>query len=338
MSKELFSALTGRSPSMRNPDKPRFIKPKSDEGLELMSKADVVDSVRLGRSLSAMSATFDNQRFYIVSGIPYGSEAPRGFRSVELTPDLFQLFWHAIRIPPSASDSDIKELLDERYGTPHIFSGFDIEEITTLFPNICCYQTEIDLENFPCERFLGYVIVQNDSDLPLDFTNELRDSFAEIFEYGSGTIPFAILLQGLVSIKWGGMYVQIYRCIEQLFSISPLKKLHAAIKFDGSKQELAQELESKLSWRPKDAEALQSLVESLEPSYRESFLRSTNGSWEGSTVMPCAKRISDYRNSEVHFRLGGRQFTHTDAEWSDILISLLTITRLLYDELGDELL
>src|SRR5690606_22332176 len=95
---------------------------------------------------------------------------------------------------------------------------------------------------------------------PLEFDSNLQSRLLALFESGADTIPFSLPLQGLLSYSWPSLFLDLYRCLEQLYTALKLKSLVGKISHNGSLADLAYLLEDELSWRPKEQDALASIL------------------------------------------------------------------------------
>lgn len=324
---------------MSNPAKVRFLKRYSDDDAELMSKATILGSLKATRSLACACIYHEGERVFLVSGIDQIDDWPDLFELEPLiTPGLFQVFWHSTQIAPAANDPEIREVIDDQHAGYAEFEGVDIADILSLYPPITALRIDTNAETYPVEKLLGYLILRNYEYTPLEITSDLRSKFADLFDSGSEALPYNILLQALMSFSWGAAYLQVYRCIENLFSLGPVIGLKSAIRFTGSSKSLAAALENELSWRPREQDALHSLLSCCSRSKLENFLRAIAVDLSDNPQKQCADRIYRYRNAQAHFRLGAQEISHTDEDWVSVISSLLEIVENIYSQHGPSLL
>ena len=130
-----------------------------------------------------------------------------------------------------------------------------LEDISALFPSILVIEASKNyLYTEDIDRVSGVMAAISYFDGPIALSKSTIDGISTLFQTGSKYIPYEIVLQGIFSISWGGLYVELYRCIEPLFSIPRLRALTKGSNSEKPLGEIMGLLEKHLSWRPKEDE------------------------------------------------------------------------------------
>ena len=78
--------------------------------------------------------------------------------------------------------------------------------------------------------------------------------FERLFIEGAKNIPFDNLVFSLVSVYWRYSFLDVYRCIERLFSISFLEEIYQDLGIENSLSLLnfSVKIEKYIGWRPEE--------------------------------------------------------------------------------------
>ena len=141
------------------------------------------------------------------------------------------------------------------------FDGYELSAITNLFPSIEIFEADQNYEyTANVVRVLGALTARSYADGPIAPSGTTLNKVADIFQSGSEHVPFENVLQGMLSISWGGFFLELYRAIEQLYAVPRLAALVEAWPTSLPYRSLADLLESHLAWRPKEDDALAKII------------------------------------------------------------------------------
>jgi hypothetical protein len=231
MNRVLFERLIARARSDENPvaspDAGRFIKRASEVDANLLTNG-IVSKTVLTQQIRVVRVENVTDTFFCVSGLLEAEAPPAGLEIVDMTPALFILSIVEGNLFPrrNISSAAIKNILDDRYiDSPQGYDGHDLDEVVQLFPVIIVYRIFDKLSyHGMTERVLGAILISNYFDGPVPFNANTMSALSDIFESGSHLIPFHNLVQAILSISWEGVYLDIYRCIEQLYALPRLSE------------------------------------------------------------------------------------------------------------------
>lgn len=342
MSNQLFNALFARAEhdgvTILDQDKARWLKRHSAEDAELMAKADVRGLI-LSRQMRAARVRHSGQSYFVAAGFPVNTDALQGLTEASLTPGLFSASILELGVSPKATGSQIRDAIEDYHESYDGYEGHDLDSISELYPSLVCFSLN---ENFDVakstSRLVGAYLSRFYIDGPLDFSDGLREKMAHLFESGSKHIPFQVALQGLVAFNWPGLFVELYRCIEQLYTVPRLVEVTKEWKTDKSLRDLADLLERTLSWRPKEDQSLTRLLQtgctSATISSAAQALKVEVPEDQAQAADVTARAIYRARNSLVHFRPAGNDAQFTAREWDSVIISMIAIIDELYRKFG----
>ncbi|TAU81956.1 hypothetical protein ELH50_01205 [Rhizobium ruizarguesonis] len=341
MSTELFGRLSARAIEI-DPDFPvyagnRWISRESDDDAELMSNARAVSLV-LNMGRSAIQICYREQILYGFVGFDV-ENISEGLTPVDTTPGLFAIGIIEGDIQPIATPSQIRDIVEDQSHLIDGYSGHQLSQILPLFPPIIFYTSNSNYDFLKdIERAVGSVLVRNPRPLPLALASSTAQHLIELFEAGPSTVPFRLPLQGIVSFNWQALFLELYRAIEQLYSVPKLRVLIEDLNYIHSVRELARLIETSLSWRPKEEEALTNLLAGLEPSLCGQVVRAlkrTQDQEPKHTPENAARKIYGLRNDCVHFRPATEQVSFSAGQWNDIISIMTVCVKELYDIYGD---
>lgn len=344
MSSALFGRLTDYAAQagdpVANPDAGRWITRKDGEDANLMANA-VAEARIVTRQIRLVRIEHEDQRYFCTFGLPEPEATLPDLEIVDATPGIFSIavLEAQVRPPMSVTASEIKQNLDDRYKDSDGYDGHELADIERLFPPLIVYRAVADAEYHKItDRVLGAILARTYFDGPISLEPDTVAALTEIFEAHSALLPFRNLVQGLLAISWENLFLEVYRCIEQLYGMKRFSALKATLKFALSPRDLAKMLENQLSWRPKESEAFIALTTLCD----EGLILAVCGDLaiEGDDHQKrCSKMVEalyGLRNAIVHYRPAHEAVEMADAKWNAIIRGMLAIISQLYDEHAEE--
>jgi len=340
---QIHSSALAHDPHYLADQNKRWLARKDEEDLRLMVNAEV-KVLALGARTFAISIENGDDRYYCFSGLAIPDQLPTNLDEVEPTPGLFACVVYCAELKSLGTASQARDILEQQYGGQDGYIGHELSDITPLFPTLhfAKVRTGVDAPYLEIlERVVGAYIAAGYPGHPLEIDDRLRSRLLTLFEAGADTIPFSLPLQGLLSYSWPSLFLDLYRCLEQLYTAPKLKGLVEKIPHRGSLAELAYLLEEELSWRPKEQDALASILALSSNDTRSKILSAFEFDVADLTDYPsikCAKAIYKLRNSHVHFRPAMKAETKPSNQWNEIVIAMCDAVDDVYDVLGVEFL
>lgn len=183
------------------------------------------------------------------------------------------------------------------------------------------------------------MLVKTYLDGPILLDSDTIQLFAEVFESGSSFIPCKNLVQGILAISWENLFLEIYRCMERLYSEPKVRAFRDDCQSDLSLHDLAALIETRLSWRPRENESLKLIIdycdsETMRKACASLCPEAASETSDQSAVV--AKQIYTLRNRIVPSRPVHEEIQKDDESWNAIVRSMLEITQQIYDKQGRE--
>ncbi|MEA8826924.1 hypothetical protein PZS68_20065 [Klebsiella aerogenes] len=324
-------------------DNGRWLARKDEVDLNLMTNAEV-EVLTLGAKMFAISIKNGDDKYFCFCGLDIPEQLPANLEETDPTPGLFSCVVFCAQLQAIATASQARDILEQQYFGQEGYSGHELNEIVPLFPALY-FLKETTKDSTPylnnLERVAGAFITAGYSSHPLEVNASLRLRLLSLFEAGSETIPFGLPLQGLLSYNWPSLFLDLYRCLEQLYTVLKLKSLVTKLPYNGALAELAYLLEDELSWRPKEQDALASIlahtVEDTRSKILSAFKLNITDSTEYS-ASKCASYIYKLRNSHVHFRPAMKAENKPTEQWNEIVLAMCDAVDDVYEALGIDFL
>lgn len=345
MSNALFGRLTDFAAQLDdpvvNPEAGRWLKNADPTDLALMSKADV-DVRIVTRQIRLVRIEHEDALYFCTFGLPEADEIPPDLETVDATPGLYALavLEAQVRPPPSVTAAAIKQALDEQFvenGSGYV--GHDLAEIEALFPPLSVYRATGAADYHALtDRVLGSILARTYFDGPISLEPETVRILSRIFEADSPLIPFRNLVQGVLSISWENLFLETYRCVEQLYGMKRFGMLKAQLNFAASPRELAKVIEDQLSWRPKESDAFVGLASLCDETLVSNVCigLAVQAETHEKRYPRMAEELYGLRNMIVHYRPAHEAVQKSDADWNIIVRGMLDIVAHLYNNHANE--
>lgn len=304
-----------------------------------MAKAEV-NLLPLGTRTLAASINHKGECYFCFIGFPLPAELPPGLEPIDATPGLFSSVIYESDVKATATAAQIRDIIQDQYSGANDYSGHDLNDILILFPKMYFFQKSKNTDQIflqQLERVAGSYVARGYQGYPLDLSVKSLQSLADLFEAGPDTVPYSLPLQGLLSYNFPSLFLDLYRCLEQLYSAPKLLNLAETMTHKGSLADLASLLEKCLSWRPKEEEALSALLSHISPKTRKSIVSAMclYSPRPEATAQKCASLIYKARNSYVHFRPAIKVEIITTENWSKIISAMCISTQEVYFYFGE---
>ncbi|WNI61738.1 hypothetical protein RIK65_12995 [Enterobacter asburiae] len=347
MSKYIFSnihlAAAAHDPNYESDDKIRWIEGKDADDLNLMSEADV-KVLSLSARTFTVSITNGEDKYFCFCGLTLPPALPTNLEEIDATPGLFACVVFCSKLESNATSSQARDILEQQYLHQDGYNGHDLSAIMNLYPSLY-FLKEKDKNSTPylnnLERVTGAFITSGYTTHPLAINEIVIARLLTLFEAGEETIPFKLPLQGILSYNWPTLFLELYRCLEQLYTVLKLKSLVQKMPYTGALAELAYLFEEELAWRPKEQDALASILAYATDLSRSNILSafgvdtSTMSEFSSSK---CASFVYKLRNSQVHFRPAMKSTELPITQWNSIVLAMCDIVDEVYKALGSDFL
>jgi hypothetical protein len=346
MSQVIFQRLIDRAASggtvISNSDKGRYIKRLSEEDAELMAKADVIDRRKITRLMRAVRFDHEGRRYFAFFGFASTQgplPLPEGLTELDPTPGMFGIAITETDAMARATASQIREIIEADYHGLEGYEGHDLDAVAGLFPTATFAEADA---NYPytenLDRVLGAMVAATYVDGPISLDEDTLKAVSSLFTTGPDTIPFDNVLQGVLSISWSGLYVELYRCIEQLYPVPRLADLIRQWASPQSFGALADLLREQLGWRPREDDSLNKLIAACPDKVWTDLIDAFDVKLDDKS-MPAeiaGRQVYAMRNGLVHFRGNTTIAPPSDEKWNAIVMAMIALVTETYDRFGQQ--
>jgi hypothetical protein len=343
MSKDVFDKMFSSAVSLDKDflvdSEARWITRKDDDDADLMANAKI-QVRRLGQREVTALVDYKDRRIFCASGYGKPDKPWERVKEIDGTPGLFALFVTEAKIPSTATAAQARNILEGSHQGVAGYEGHSLAEISEVFPELTFWEIEhlgTDVYTSDISRIAGSFVVRSYGQYPLEISHGTKLKLIGIFEGGSAVMPFPLLLQGVLSYSWSALFLDVYRSIEQLYSAPKIEKLAAKFSINCALSDLAEALESFISWRPKEEEALALLLGEVSQPVRASIINAFfKGAGEPPEATPakCASYIYQLRNSHVHFRPAMKATPMPPEMWDNIISAMCDAVFEVYEKFG----
>ncbi|HBS5906501.1 TPA: hypothetical protein MAK97_003091 [Klebsiella variicola] len=347
MSKYIFRKIHESASSLDSmyiaDDKKRWLARRDEVDSDLMANAEV-EFIILGAKAFAVSIKNGSDNYFCFSGLVDPVQLPDNLSEIEPTPGLFSCVVFTVELPAIATAAQARDILEQQYQGQEGYGGHEISDILPLFPKLSFVKSIKNINPAylnKLERVTGAYIATGYNSHPLEISDDLKLRLRSLFEAGAETIPFSLPLQGILSYNWPSLFLDLYRCLEQLYTVLKLKNLVTKLPYKGTLSQLAYLLENELSWRPKEQDALASILAHSTTETRSKILSAFKvdiAELTDYSSSKCASHIYKLRNSHVHFRPAMKSEITPTEQWNLIIIAMCDAVDDVYEVLGSEFL
>jgi hypothetical protein len=324
----------------------RCIKTNSEEQ-KWLKELNITKKQLILPNFQTASFEFDSNKYFVAFGLQNQEISEEVLQSMELNAGIVTALLPLLKISLNQKASPY-EIADIFYESEEEIIKYEFSEIANFYEPFYVYHIQEDSPFFEKDaqdliRWSGFYALKNSQLIALNFYQETRDQFEKMFFEGSKNIPYENLLLSLVSVSWKYSFLDIYRCIERLFSISFLEDFHQKFRIQDSLRNFSSELESYIGWKPKENEAINKLIddspEGASELLREAskLLREIKKFLDGTEEGQCGDLIYKIRNSIVHFRLATQSIELDDKHWDMLIRASLYIVEHWYNHYDEHL-
>lgn len=346
MSQVIFQRLIDRAAAggtvISNSDKGRYIKRLSAEDANLMAKADIIDRRKITRLMQAVRFDHDGRRYFAFFGFASAQgpiRMPEGLTELDPTPGMFGIAISETDSMARATASEIREIIEADYNGLEGYEGHDLDAVARLYPTVTFAEADL---NYPytqdLDRVLGAMVATTYVDGPISLDEDTLKAASNLFTSGPDTIPFGNVLQGVLSISWSGLFVELYRCVEQLYPVPRLTDLIQRWTSPQSFGALADLLREQLGWRPREDESLSKLIAACPDKVWKDLIYAfdVNLDEKSTPAEVAGRQVYAMRNGLVHFRGSMTIAPPSDDKWNAIVVAMIALVTETYDRFGHQ--
>ena len=181
----------------------------------------------------------------------------------------------------------------------------------------------------------GYFDVTLNNNI-INFSEEINVNFLSLFSSGLKSMPLDLVYLSFSSSQYKQVFIELYRCIEQLYPIPTLKDLlNGDSMMVKCPLEVAALFEDKINWRPRESEAIALIYKDLDATIIAKLDAIKIGTEYSS--LTSSDFIYKLRNANVHFRKKLGKGELSNEKWADLIEVMLEIVLELYSKYDGEI-
>ncbi|MDA2671289.1 hypothetical protein PDQ76_21010 [Bacillus cereus] len=235
----------------------RIIAPSNleyvSENIEVLKKGNVINKVLLNYETNIYGLTFNGRTYVLISGESHLEDGfSPGFLSKvtedEQFADGFKLIAMAEGLLDIKSEIDLSlNLVDKIFGlNPNDKQEviYDINEILSFYPQFEVWEIDSKVFDISNENDLYriYILwrISNEKEkvdrhkFSLDFLYNTLEQYVKLTQNPNSNHIAKVLFRAVSSTSWEHCYLELYRCIEKLYTIYHIDNLQKQLKTDTS--------------------------------------------------------------------------------------------------------
>jgi len=345
MNKKLFEKLkdkvTNSGEVCDNLDEARWVFGE-EEDKQWLQNAVLEDLFEFQPYKRAAIYSFENKFYFISIGIMDKPDNMPEFMDIfELNSGLFVSIVADkdlnVQVRNNIKANDIIQKVLCIYKGFEDYGGHYLSVLRDFFEPIDVYELKGDclFNKDDLVRMLGCYICLTDSLVYLPFSDTVVGKYSSIFCFGHNSIPFENLLFSLCSINYKFAFLDLYRCIEMLYTIYYMDRINNIItsitKLEINTLEVASTIQKELLWKYNETNAINSIFESLPPTLIYILQQEKNRHPKQANIK-MGEWIYGIRCTIVHHRINQDKEILNDLKWDEIINGMLDIITYLYDK------
>lgn len=222
---------------------------------------------------------------------------------------------------------EVLGLSDESPG----YQGHDFDIIVRFFEPYSVLKV-LQPTDFNVFRGVFDLLVSNPDNLELPFGQTTVAEFKGLLAAPcTEKLPYGALLASLLAPRWDTCFLQLYRCVERLLAIPQYVEMTKRMSATISLEDFNAATEEILSWRPREGDALEMLLDQVSDASKEQLMRVVSHlPGLGQEAHP-AKVFYKARNILVHGQYEYNAIDMPDVDWNILVRATLMFIRELHD-------
>jgi hypothetical protein len=316
----------------------------NDEEKEWLKELKILHQKRITTKFKTALFEFKNKEYFVVIGLDNQVEI-ENLEKIEINAGIITALLFELEVPILQKASSYEIANEIFYENQDKLTKYDFNQVLKFFEPVIVYQL-YDSSPFKSQntnqyeknyiKLSGIYVVKSDQITSLNFSNETKNKFEQIFIEGSENIPYENLVLSLLSNSWQYSFLDLYRCIERIFFIPKLEEIHKYLNIQCTLIKFSTDIEEYLGWRPKENDAINEIIDN-SPQEIIKILEEVGLSVNGTSTGKCGELIYKIRNSIVHFRPANQKLKLDDQYWDKLIRASLLVIYYWYDRYNEQL-
>lgn len=298
------------------------------------------------------SFEFEEQKYFVTIGsITQLLTETEIIQEEELNGGMITALIFELEIPVKQSAKALEIVEEIFYEPDENITKYHYSQVSKFFEPIFVYRLQDECpfiesinntSTVNIVRLSGFYLIKHRQIISLRFEKETIFIFERLFLEGAKNIPFDNLVFSLVSVYWRYSFLDVYRCIERLFSISFLEELHQDLRIDNSLSllQFSAKIEKYIGWRAEESKAINKLIDNSPQDAIDILqeVKSFIDSQQADTLpSKPGEVIYKIRNSIVHLRPATESISIDNKHWNKLIRASLLIIEYWYHKYDDQL-
>ena len=329
-------------------DHKRCIKTNEDDK-QWLKKLKITDQQSILPYFRTATFEFDHKNYFVAIGWQHKLEIEQEIiEEIELNGGMLTalLFELKVSVKQTADAYQIAEDIFYPRENEDLIR-YEFSKIHEFFEPVFVYQindecpfikVKSDVIQIATVNLSAFYIIQQRQIISLKFRKETLFVFERLFIESVEMMQFDTfenLLFSLVSVSWKHSFLDVYRCIERLFSISFWQEFYQNLGIKDSLLNFSANIENYTEWRPKEKEAINKLIDK-SPEDAINILKEIKNDLDGNSEGNLGEFIYKIRNSIVHFRPATEPISINDKNWDKLIRACLLVIEYWYGQYENE--
>ncbi len=252
----------------------------NEEEKEILQYARITNEYKIYNKFSFIELEFNEKKYIITKGLSdltLSESDLKKYQYKEVCGGVFTILLSEGFIQPKKDKGGIfslydKFLYDDKDSLPRKIPHLELKSYFEEFQML-----EILSDSLNSERVFGCLILEGNKHL-LHSSIE-TDLIKRTFENGSEILPFKKIIKSLLYYdEPKHLFLEVYRCIERLYSLPAMEKLKEKLKDNANVEEvcvftLSEVVENAIGWRQSEEAGLKMLITDISDSELDSALQ-----------------------------------------------------------------
>jgi hypothetical protein len=272
------------------------------EDREFLVYSTRIQDLSLSPTLKIGRFDHANRSYFITAGFDF-PEIPPELEEEDLTGGALTAFVSELVLRPIARPIEVREVVEVGDKDSVGYEGHDFVQIASLYPLIQVVSSDILTEEDSLNIFL--LLCLSDRRRYDHWIDEnLAGAIKGLSALSTSAIPFDLLCKAVLDFDPSSLFLALYRSMETLYAREKTVALMKDLGITRNWVEVAQALESKLGWYPREETSLEGLLSHAKESDMNVAIGALNESLPGDSKLSSftARRVYALRNGLVHYR------------------------------------
>jgi hypothetical protein len=323
--------------SVQTPGKPRWIAGDARER-DVLANARCVRIEQFGRSRFISEWEFDRESYLLTGGFSHldryinsdtSFDGVLEERSCDAGWEVAAIFESMLQ--PNVSGTDARDFVEAGSKEDAGYFGHDWDSLSRLFPRVRIFRLSL-ASPWSFEQ-IATLLTLWESEFEATWINEdLGTELRALVSFSLDKFPYFALARASLDVDPRNGFLALYRCIEATYAFEKSLELKGALGLTTKWEKVADVLGETLSWRPREATALEIVLRHALPYDLRDVTRLIGFGNVSPKASEAAKAIYRLRNRIVHFGAARDSVGMDEYDWNGICVALTRVVCVVYEQ------